>query len=71
MELPSFIDEEVFYSPAFWIIGSMIMIGFLIGFKATGVWSGGTEQIGIHIYIKILLLVCSWLIAYGWIWKLK
>ena len=73
MDLPEFIDTEVLYSPAFWIIGLLVTAGFIIGFKLTRIWGGvGIEQqYSIPFYTKIILLLSSWLIAYGWVWKMR
>jgi len=78
MDMPDFswlsgiIESEVLTSPAFWILGLGLDIAFIIGFKLSTAW-GADDVVSQTFpwYIKVLLLLASWVIAYGWVWKLK
>jgi hypothetical protein len=76
MEVPSWLDEDIIASPAFWILGGGLTIAFLIGFKL----QTSTDLLGVSqdalamatpLWSKVIILIFAWIIAYGWVWKLQ
>jgi hypothetical protein len=61
-----FIDTDVFYEPSYWILSAMAIFGLAIGFGLTGSVSGatGSEGINIPFYVKPILLIAVFPIAY-------
>jgi len=62
MGFEDFIDTEILYLPAYWIIVGIAVIGLAIGFGAGGLI--GSADFQIPILIKGLLLLCIFPIAY-------
>lgn len=61
MELPEFVDAEVFYSLGYWALALGAPLALLIGFKSTSLW--GTE-LQVPLVTKVLSIVLMPVIAY-------
>lgn len=57
-----FIDTDVFYEPAYWIIVVMSVVGIAIGFGGAGMLS--TETSYIPFYVKPIIFIAIFPIAY-------
>ena len=61
MSFDDFIDTEVIYSPAYWMLTIGAELALLIGFKAQGLWN---TEMGMPITFKILTLAAVPIVAY-------
>lgn len=57
-----FIDTDVLYMPAYWIIVGMTILGLAIGFGAGGLL--GAAEFQVPVMVKGFLLICIFPIAY-------
>ena len=57
-----FIDIEVFYQPAYWMLVALAVVGLAIGFGGAGMMS--TEQAYIPWIVKVILFVSIFPVAY-------
>ena len=62
MGFDEFIDIEIFYEPAYWIIVGICIVGLAFGFSGAGMFS--TDQAYIPFYTKPLILIAVFPIAY-------
>ena len=62
MGFEDFIDMEIFYLPAYWIIVALAVVGIAIGFGGAGMLS--TEQAYIPFYVKPIIFIAIFPIAY-------
>ena len=62
MAFEDFVDFEVLYEPAYWIIVALAVVGLAVGFGGAGMFS--SEQYNIPFYTKAILLVSVFPIAY-------
>lgn len=63
-----FIDVDVFYSPAYWILVAMAILGLLIGFNSNIIFSGSESAPFFndtsYLLIKVVLIILIFPIAY-------
>ena len=67
MDLPDFIDQDIFYSFGFWMMTLGTMIAFLIGFKLadTGLLGvAGDSEVTIPLFTKVILILLTPVISY-------
>jgi len=62
MGIEDFIDMDILYLPAYWIIVALAVLGLAIGFGAGGFI--GSEEFQVPVLIKGFILICIFPIAY-------
>ena len=62
MGFDDFIDFEVFYEPAYWILVGGSILALMLGFGGAGMFS--TEGAYIPFYTKIILFIAIFPVAY-------
>lgn len=62
MGIEDFIDLEILYEPAYWILVGMAIVGLALGFGAGGYV--GSSEFQVPVLVKELLLIAVFPIAY-------
>lgn len=57
-----FIDTDVFFEPAYWILTGMAVVGLAIGFGSGGLI--GSSEFQVPLLVKAFLLIAVFPIAY-------
>lgn len=70
--LDDWLDPDIIYSPAYWILTVGCAIAFILGFGGGGIMEGLIDvEYAIPLYIKVILLAATPVISYLIVWKMQ
>ena len=71
-----FIETDIFYEPAYWILTGGCILALLIGFRLelfTGSFTGSENSMGFlaNTLVKVFIILCIPIISYVIVWKMR